>query len=136
MTRIRRKIEEAIRQAESAIRAAVGHLIATSGVRPADGDDVAQTLRIHVAATGTTAPAPVTPKGDRQTENLVARFKAISDPKEQTLFWRSLTDPETGLTFGYLRFTDTRANKVFVTIECLYGFKTAIADGIKRIVKP
>ncbi|MCF7675001.1 MAG: hypothetical protein K9N23_22165 [Akkermansiaceae bacterium] len=26
---------------------------------------------------------------------------------------------------GYLRFTDTRANKIFVTIECLYGFVAA-----------
>lgn len=48
----------------------------------------------------------------------------------------AVTDPETGLTFGYLRFTDTRANKVFVTVECLYGFKAAIPDAIKRIVKP
>jgi len=46
----------------------------------------------------------------------------------------AITDPVTGLTFGYLRFTDTRANKVFVTVECLYGFKAARADGIRRIV--
>ena len=41
-----------------------------------------------------------------------------------------------GLTFGYLRFTDTRANKVFVTLECLYGFAPAKTDALKRIVKP
>lgn len=40
---------EAIRQAESAIRAVVGKLNETSGVRKADSDDVAQILRIHVA---------------------------------------------------------------------------------------
>jgi chromosome segregation ATPase len=50
-----------------------------------------------VASTGTTAPAPVTPKGDRQTEDLVARFKAINDPKEQTIFWRSLTAQQQAL---------------------------------------
>ena len=36
----------------------------------------------------------------------------------------------------YLRFTDTRANKVFVTLECLYGFCAAKTDALKRIVKP
>jgi hypothetical protein len=40
------------------------------------------------------------------------------------------------MTFGYLRFPDTRANKVFVTLECLYGFSAAKTDGLKRIVKP
>jgi hypothetical protein len=40
------------------------------------------------------------------------------------------------MTFGYLRFTDTRANKVFVTIECLYGFTIGKTDALKRIVKP
>ena len=46
----------------------------------------------------------------------------------------AVTDPQTGLTFGYLRHTDTRANKVYITVECLYGFKVARADGIRRIV--
>ena len=48
----------------------------------------------------------------------------------------AITDPQTGMTFGYLRFTDTRANKVFVTLECLYGFVAAKSDALKRIVKP
>jgi hypothetical protein len=48
----------------------------------------------------------------------------------------AVTDPQTGMTFGYLRFTDTRANKVFVTLECLYGFVAAKTDALKRIVKP
>ena len=48
----------------------------------------------------------------------------------------AVTDPSTGVTFGYLRFTDARANKIFVTLECLYGFAPAKTDGLKRIVKP
>ena len=48
----------------------------------------------------------------------------------------AITDPQTGMTFGYLRFTDTRANKVFVTLECLYGFALGKADALKRLVKP
>jgi hypothetical protein len=48
----------------------------------------------------------------------------------------AVTDPQTGMTFGYLRFTDTRANKVFVTIECLYGFAVGKSDALKRVVKP
>ena len=48
----------------------------------------------------------------------------------------AVTDPQTGMTFGYLRFTDTRANKVFVTIECLYGFTVGKTDALKRVVKP
>jgi hypothetical protein len=46
-----------------------------------------------------------------------------------------VTDPETGLTFGYLRCTD-QLEPHFVTMKCLYGFTAAIGDGIKRIVKP
>ena len=48
----------------------------------------------------------------------------------------AVTDPATGLTFGYLRYTETSSNRIFVTVECLYGFKVAIAGGLKRIVKP
>jgi hypothetical protein len=48
----------------------------------------------------------------------------------------AITDPTTGLTFGYMRYTHTDSNRIFVTVECLYGFKVAIANGLKRIVKP
>jgi DNA repair exonuclease SbcCD ATPase subunit len=45
-----------------------------------------------VASTGSTEPAPVTPKGDLQSvDKLVEQFRAISEPQEQTLFWQSLT---------------------------------------------
>jgi hypothetical protein len=48
----------------------------------------------------------------------------------------AVTDPETGLTFGYLRYTETSSNRIFITIECLYGFAVAIPAGLKRLVKP
>jgi len=48
----------------------------------------------------------------------------------------AVTDPDTGMTFGYLRYTETSSNRIFVTVECLYGFKAAIGAGIKRILKP
>jgi hypothetical protein len=48
----------------------------------------------------------------------------------------AITDPVTGMSFGYIRFTDTRANKVFFSLECLYNFSPAKTDGLKRVVKP
>lgn len=48
----------------------------------------------------------------------------------------AVTDPETGLTFGYLRFTEIQSNRIFITLECLYGFAPAIPAGILRIVQP
>ena len=41
--------EEATRQAERTIRAVVGKLIGTPGIRESDADDIAQILRTHVA---------------------------------------------------------------------------------------
>lgn len=34
----------------------------------------------------------------------------------------------------YLRFTDTHADKVFVTLECLYGFDQTKTGTLERIV--
>jgi hypothetical protein len=48
----------------------------------------------------------------------------------------AITDPTTGLTFGYMRYTQTDSNRIFITVECLYGFKVAIPNGLKRLVKP
>lgn len=45
----------------------------------------------------------------------------------------AVTDPTTGLTFGYLRFTDTSANKVFITLEALYGVQVVRKDALQRI---
>ena len=39
-------------------------------------------------------PLPVTPRGDAKANDLIVRFKAITDPKEQTTFWRSLTSEQ------------------------------------------
>lgn len=47
-----------------------------------------------------------------------------------------IVDDETGLVFGLLSYGDTTSNRIYVTVECLYGFAKAIGDGIKRIVKP
>jgi len=51
-----------------------------------------------VASTGTTMPAKVTPAGDAtQAADLHARFAAITDPAEQTAFWRKLTPDQQAL---------------------------------------
>ncbi|MFI2795811.1 S49 family peptidase [Haloferula sp. A504] len=51
-----------------------------------------------VASTGTTAPARVTPAGDQsQAADLQAQFAAITDPAEQTAFWRKLTPDQQAL---------------------------------------
>ena len=51
-----------------------------------------------VAATGTQAPARVTPQGEpKVADDLYERFKAITDPREQTTFWRSLSAQQQAL---------------------------------------
>ncbi len=47
----------------------------------------------------------------------------------------AVTDPATGLTFGYLRYTDATANKVFITLEALYGYKVLRPAALKRITQ-
>ncbi len=51
-----------------------------------------------VASTGTSQPAAVTPAGDAAlAADLRARFAAITDPAEQTAFWRGLTPVQQAL---------------------------------------
>lgn len=51
-----------------------------------------------VASTGSTIPARVTPAGDtNHAVDLHARFAAITDPSEQTAFWRKLTTEQQAL---------------------------------------
>ena len=40
----------------------------------------------------------------------------------------AVTEPETGLTFGYLRYTKRQSYGVFVTVDCRYGYKQAITE--------
>ena len=48
----------------------------------------------------------------------------------------AVTDPTTGLTFGYKRYSTTTSDKVYITLEALYGFKAIRKEAIKRICKP
>ena len=45
-------------------------------------------------------PLPVTSRGDTKASELVTRFKAITDPKEQTAFWRSLSAEQRNLVLN------------------------------------
>jgi hypothetical protein len=47
-----------------------------------------------------------------------------------------VTDPQSGITLGYRRYYDTDSGKLVAAFECVYGFKKAIAAGIKRITAP
>lgn len=48
----------------------------------------------------------------------------------------AVTDPTTGLTFGYKRYSTTTSDKVYITLEALYGFKAVREEAIKRICTP
>jgi hypothetical protein len=47
-----------------------------------------------------------------------------------------VSDVSTGITLGYRRYYDTDSGKMIAAFECVYGFRKAIAAGIKRIVSP
>jgi len=81
---------------------------------------------------------PMTAPGviEAQLRRIVAIAMRYLVPVAQYDEAGAVTDPETGLTFGYLRYTETNSNRIFVTVEALYGFKAGMPDGIKRIVKP
>lgn len=42
-------------------------------------------------------PLPVTPRGDAEAASLIERFKSITEPAQQTAFWRSLTAEQRNL---------------------------------------
>lgn len=44
-----------------------------------------------------------------------------------------VTDQATGITLGYRKYYDTDSGKMIAAFECVYGYRKAIADGIKRI---
>ncbi len=46
----------------------------------------------------------------------------------------AVVDPTTGLTFGYLRYTDPTSNRVYITLEALYGYTVVRGDALHRIV--
>jgi hypothetical protein len=52
-----------------------------------------QEKRRHAERCGAASPQPlpVTPRGDAEAATLIEKFKAITDPAEQTAFWRSLS---------------------------------------------
>lgn len=94
------------------VEARLGELVARNKDLEAREQDIERraSLRLaeHAAATGTQIPVPVTPKGDRQADDLVARFKAITDPKEQTIFWRSLTPQQQAQILAATTTSETR----------------------------
>ena len=45
----------------------------------------------------------------------------------------AVTDPKTGMTFGFLRYSLPNTGTVFYTVEALYGVAVGISAGLKRI---
>jgi hypothetical protein len=79
------------------------------------------------------------------TENLVGfaahpRGMAVAmrylQPIDATAYLEAgpVSDGSTGITLGYRRYYDTDSGKMIAAFECVYGFRKAIAAGIKRIV--
>ena len=74
------------------------------------------------------------PNAETESDTETAVVTQAATQKETEPATEPVTDPVTGLTFGYLRYTDTKSNKVYITLEALYGFKVVRPAGLQRIV--
>jgi len=77
-------------------------------------------------APNTTKPVP---SPTRRRASPSATYATPNAPRESASRKR-------GAVFAWRQEPQTQSNRIFVTVECLYGYKQAIADGIKRILKP
>lgn len=90
-----RGTHDSLASEKQALNARLKDIEARNAILEAAEQDVEKRASLRaaqiVAETGTPQPAEVTPKGDDQSANLVDQFRAITDPKEQTVFWRGLS---------------------------------------------
>ena len=98
--------EQAQHTAEKLTKLEADHKVATDEVTKLQADHKTATdevTKLKAAAksaeeraaeyygAGNPKPAPITPKGESHTQPVAEQLAAISDPAEQTAFWRGLT---------------------------------------------
>lgn len=90
----------------------------------------------RIVTPGLVDEAPALRVADRPPAHEPKHIGRQDGARAREFLFLPIGDTHMRMTFGYLRHTMTQSNRVFVTIECLYGCKVAFADGIRRIVKP